>query len=141
MFLFLWSTMIHTIMREVFLNSILTYQSINDISDVFIAPKVIQSKFHWNFLSSCTLTCLTCLCFLTYTTVTYNDHRTSNKIIVLYIMAVNFMKNSKTEIVFSGSYPPYQADVDCKVNADAHGRNQENCRNCTELDAEYTHHS
>ena len=56
-------------------------------------------------------------------------------------MTVNFMKNSKTKIVFSGTDHPYQADVDCKVNANAHSRNQEDCRNCTELDAEYTHHS
>jgi len=38
-----------------------------------------------------------CLGFLTYTTVTYSEHKTSNKTIVLYIMAGNFMRNSKTQ--------------------------------------------
>jgi hypothetical protein len=84
--------------RSLFLYSILNYQSINDIPDVFIAPKVTQSKFHRNFLSLCKLTCLTCLGFLTYTNITYSEQKTSNKIIVLYIVAVNFTKNSKTEI-------------------------------------------
>ena len=50
--------------RSLFLYSILNYQSINDIPDVFIAPKVIQSKFHRNFSSSCTLTYITALASL-----------------------------------------------------------------------------
>jgi len=78
--------MIHIITREVFLYSILNYQAINDIPDVFIAPKVIKSKFHRN-LSSCTLTCLTCLGFLTYTIVTVITRIQIKS--VLYIMAVN----------------------------------------------------